>query len=95
MKNQKLVIRVGILIVVIALVVFAISQSRNTSEPENSDNNVQIANPASVYCVEQGGTVDIRTDADGNQYGMCILADGTEIEEWELFRSQQPDSDTP
>ncbi len=46
-----------------------------------------MANPASVWCVEnRHGKLQIRTDAQGNQYGVCILPDGSEIEEWELFR---------
>jgi putative hemolysin len=45
-----------------------------------------LANPASVFCEEQGGTVEIVTDADGNQGGICQLPDGTRIEEWEYFR---------
>ena len=47
----------------------------------------EIANPASVYCVEQGGTVEIVDESDG-QVGYCNLPDGTRIEEWEYFRSQ-------
>lgn len=50
---------------------------------------VQVANPASTYCIEQGGTIEIRDGADG-QAGWCILPDGTEIEEWEFFNSQSP-----
>ena len=46
----------------------------------------QIANPASVNCVEKGGKSEIRTDADGNQYGMCIMSDGRECDEWTFFR---------
>ena len=55
----------------------------------------QIANPASVFCVEQGGTVDI-VDEAGGQVGYCNLPDGTRVEEWEYFRSQSvgtPNSD--
>lgn len=48
---------------------------------------VGLANPASVYCEEQGGRVDLREDEDGGSYGMCVFPDGTEIEEWEFFRS--------
>jgi len=47
---------------------------------------VGIANPASEYCVEQGGEVDI-VDEAGGQVGYCNLPDGTRIEEWEFFRS--------
>ena len=46
----------------------------------------QIANPASVFCEEQGGTVEI-VDETGGQVGYCNLPDGRRIEEWEFFRS--------
>lgn len=47
-----------------------------------------IANPASVYCVEQGGRVEI-VATDKGQIGVCVLPDGRRIEEWEFFRSQK------
>jgi len=47
-----------------------------------------MANPASLSCAEQGGTSEIRTDSQGNQYGMCIFPDGRECEEWALFNEQ-------
>ncbi len=47
-----------------------------------------MANPASVFCGEQGGTLDIRTDADGGQYGVCVFADGSECDEWAFFRGE-------
>ena len=50
--------------------------------------DTQIANPASVYCEEQGGKLEIRTDADGGQYGVCIFEDGSECEEWAFFRGE-------
>ena len=46
-----------------------------------------IANPASEYCVAQGGTVEI-VDEAGGQVGYCELPDGRRIEEWEYYRSQ-------
>lgn len=45
-------------------------------------------NPASVYCKDQGGTVQIRTGADGGQVGICIFADGSECDEWAYFRGE-------
>ena len=47
-----------------------------------------MANPASVSCEEQGGTSEIRTDSQGNQYGMCIFSDGRKCEEWALYTEQ-------
>lgn len=47
----------------------------------------EIANPASVYCQEQGGTLDIRTSPDGSQTGYCIK-NGKECEEWAFYRGE-------
>jgi hypothetical protein len=54
---------------------------------ETTGTLVGIANPASVYCEEQGGKLTIVEDGEGNQSGMCKLADGTEVEEWEYYRA--------
>ena len=47
---------------------------------------VGMANPASVFCEQQGGRSEIRTDRNGNQYGVCHLPNSTIVEEWEYFR---------
>lgn len=46
-----------------------------------------MANPASRYCVEQGGRLEIKNEANG-QVGYCHLK-GEVTEEWTLFRAQQ------
>jgi len=46
---------------------------------------VGVANPASTFCIEQGGELEIRDEENG-QAGYCLFADGTEREEWEFFR---------
>ncbi|MFN2270421.1 MAG: DUF333 domain-containing protein [Anaerolineae bacterium] len=51
-------------------------------------NDAGPANPASVYCQEQGYTLEMRTDADGGMYGVCIFPDGTECEEWAFYRGE-------
>ena len=48
---------------------------------------VQIANPASVYCEENGGVLDIREEEAG-QYGVCVFSDGSECEEWAFYRGE-------
>ncbi|MFH0711268.1 MAG: DUF333 domain-containing protein [Candidatus Aenigmatarchaeota archaeon] len=45
-------------------------------------------NPASVYCVEQGGKSIIKTNPDGSQYGVCSI-NGQEIEEWKFYREKK------
>ena len=49
-----------------------------------------IANPASTYCVEQGGTLAIEERGDGGQYGVCYFEDNRQCEEWALFRGDCP-----
>jgi uncharacterized protein len=47
-----------------------------------------MANPASVNCEKTGGTIEIRKDASGGEYGMCNFKNGTSCEEWALFRDE-------
>jgi putative hemolysin len=47
-----------------------------------------IANPASVFCADNGGALEIRLDAVGNQYGVCVFPDGSECEEWAYYRGE-------
>lgn len=52
-------------------------------------NTTGMANPASEYCVSQGGTSEIRKDKDGAEFGVCILSNGEEREEWNFYRESQ------
>ncbi len=64
------------------------TQSTPTSQPG-------IANPASVYCTDQGGKLEIRKDGQGNETGFCIFPDGSGCEEWAYFRHEcNPDTST-
>jgi putative hemolysin len=57
--------------------------------PEPGENSgAGLANPAAVYCEEQGGKGEIRTDPAGNQYGVCIFDDGSECGQWAFFRGE-------
>ncbi|QIO05002.1 putative hemolysin [Acinetobacter shaoyimingii] len=47
---------------------------------------IGMPNPASAYCVEQGGTLSIKKDADGGERGICTLANGQQVDEWDFFR---------
>jgi hypothetical protein len=48
------------------------------------------ANPASVNCAQQGGTLAIETRGDDGQYGVCYFEDNRQCEEWALFRGDCP-----
>ncbi len=54
--------------------------------------SIGMANPASKYCVEQGGHSEIRREPQG-ETGYCHLPDGRVVEEWQLYRAAHPASD--
>ncbi len=63
----------------------------NTTVRQNNSSNggtAQLANPASVNCVQKGYKLEIRAAADGSQTGYCIFSNGRECEEWAFFRGE-------
>jgi len=78
---------------IIFFVVGAVVACEDEKETSDSD-AVGLANPASVFCVEQGGQSEIRTADDGSQSGICILPDGTEVDEWDYYREHHPEADS-
>ena len=73
-------------LLVSALVLAACGTPKPEPTPEPAQG--ELANPASVYCQEQGGKLEMRTDAQGGQYGVCIFDDGSECDEWAFFRGE-------
>mgnify|MGYP001037854932 CR=1 FL=1 len=60
-----------------------------TPEPAATDiPQVNMPNPASLYCEQNGNTLEIRTAADGSQSGVCIFSDGSTCDEWAYFRGE-------
>jgi putative hemolysin len=60
-------------------------KEKNTTQKENE---TSLANPASVYCKDQGGESRIITDADGSQRGECVFVGGRSCDEWQFFRTK-------
>ena len=52
------------------------------------DADPAVANPASVHCAEEGGTLEIRAAADGSETGYCLFDDGSACEEWAFYRGE-------
>lgn len=63
-------------------------QSPPKCEKSTDSGGVGLANPASVYCNEQGGKSEIITNADGSQSGNCVLSSGKICDEWQYFRGE-------
>ena len=58
--------------------------------PAQSHNTSTIANPASVNCTKQGGTLTTQKRGDGGEYALCNFANNRSCEEWALFRGECP-----
>src|SRR4030067_3150003 len=61
----------------------ATSDSTATDIPQ-----VNMPNPASVYCEQNGNKLEIQTASDGSQNGICVFPDGSECDEWAYFRGE-------
>jgi hypothetical protein len=59
-------------------------------EEEVATGPTGLANPASVYCLKQGGTLDIMAGWDSGQMGICTFPDGKMCEEWAMMRGDCP-----
>ncbi len=81
-----------ILFLLLTILIFVVSCAKQIETPSDEKTEeakpMQVANPASVYCIGQGGRLEIRTNADGSQTGYCIAPDGTECEEWSYYRKE-------
>lgn len=72
-----------VVLVLIGVLAIAACGGKEAQNPQPN-----MPNPASVFCEEKGGQVEIRTSADGSQSGACIFPDGSECDEWAYYRGE-------
>jgi putative hemolysin len=66
--------------IAIALATSACTPSESATQPA-----AEMANPASVNCINAGGKLTLKRTPQG-ELGMCKLPSGKVCEEWALFR---------
>jgi putative hemolysin len=64
-----------------------------TAAPSGAGANM--ANPASVHCEQNGGTLEIKTDNAGAQTGICHFPDGSTCDEWAYYRGECAPGEAP
>lgn len=65
--------------------------SSQTNDPApHSSSAQQLPNPASVNCVQRGGTRLVERTPAGDEYSVCTFPENRQCEEWALFRSECP-----
>ena len=56
--------------------------------PKAKANDIFMPNPASIYCEDNGGSIEVREDFNGNQVGVCVFEDGSECRQWDFYRGE-------
>ena len=64
--------------------------NQNIPTGTSTDQKTQIANPASINCVNKGGETEIRERESLGQYGVCLFDDNRQCEEWAMYREECP-----
>ena len=83
---NRIIIFTILLMMVIAC---STSQAQPTLDSVPTDiPQTNMPNPASVYCEQNGNTLEIVTAADGSQSGRCIFPDGSACNEWTYYRGE-------
>lgn len=76
-----------ILVVVIVIIIVSFLSTTKFIVNTKNTTGTQIANPATVNCIETGGKPSIIDKPEG-QVGTCTLKDGTVCEEWAYLRGE-------
>lgn len=72
--------KIGTLIAATALTACTVNNKEAIETP-----SIGLANPASVYCQQLGGKLDM-VESDAGTTGYCTLPSGERVEEWALYR---------
>ncbi|MFH0906779.1 MAG: DUF333 domain-containing protein [bacterium] len=79
---MKRIIIIICLIIIVGGIGYGLYFLLNDSESEN----VQLPNPASVYCLDNGGELKNIMTEQGSK-GYCIFLDGRTCGQWDFFRT--------
>ncbi|MGP8308888.1 putative hemolysin [Vibrio sp. YIC-376] len=78
---------------VMAMAVTAVLTGCSTYEgATRSTEYTSAANPASVYCVQQGGELETITE-NGERVTYCILSEDERVEQWEYYRDHHQEGE--
>ena len=77
---QKIILIIVVLAVIAGIGYWAYQLLSKSEEPG-------LANPAAVYCQEQGGNLENRI-LDGGTKSFCVFEDLSECEEWQFYRNE-------
>ncbi len=83
---------IGFFIIAVVLIGVAMgcTDGKSTKEESVQTTDVQIANPAATFCINQNkdNKYEIRKNQDGSETGYCIFPNGKECIDWLYFRGE-------
>lgn len=98
MKKTMWIITAIFITICTSLIIYNIKQSNRLlpskeitpvvqNDLKAKEQQTSISNPASDYCINNGGKLEIITKSNGSQFGLCNLKDYS-CEEWTYFRGE-------
>ena len=94
MRQRMRVVLMTLAVPVVVVMSGCAATTAQITKPPATPSTSQLPNPAAVYCEEQGYDYQIRTAADGSQYGVCVFDDASECDGWAYYRHTcGPDQD--
>ena len=94
MKTIKIIILALIFMIIGTGFYFYTTNKNKTTDVADSP-LLNMTNPASTYCNENGGQSVIRTASDGSQSGVCVFENGNECDEWLFYKGECDASSIP
>ncbi|MDK2794811.1 MAG: hypothetical protein PWQ58_10 [Archaeoglobaceae archaeon] len=79
--------RILLSVVILTVAISGATLLKLEFESETPGDDLNLANPAAIYCAEMGYEYRIETSKEG-QIGFCVFPDRTECEEWSFFRGE-------
>jgi len=81
--------RISILMMMLMAMTACTTLQVQVPQPAATDMpQVNMPNPASVYCEQNGNRLEIQTASDGSQNGVCVFPDGSTCDEWAYYRGE-------
>jgi putative hemolysin len=87
-KKEKMKKLFTSMIILITLTACIGLQAQRPEPTATVISSLNMPNPASVYCEQNGYELEIRTAADSSQSGVCIFPDGSTCDEWAYYRGE-------
>ncbi len=80
---------IALAIILLTLTACTTPQTQGTPDSASTDMpQANMPNPASVYCEQNGGKLEIVAAADGSQSGICVFPNGSTCDEWAYYRGE-------